>query len=122
MTDAVNNITASFHETWYRPIKFTGDDRLNFKFLIVVVHAFTVHLPVNFVNFWSDPLQFPIEFVNNNNYGVFNALNNPMNSNQALYHFLYDSSTNTFKFEVSAHNTPADEVINDSFFFIIQYF
>jgi hypothetical protein len=75
-TDFFGNFgTGSFHGAWYRPIKLlsspVSDDGVDLKFMLLVIREVYANLQNNGRYFWSDQLNVPIPFVNNNDFRVF---------------------------------------------------
>jgi prefoldin subunit 5 len=112
----------SFTVSWYRPIIFNNGGGRDLKFLIMVVRAFYIDFAgSNLVFAYSDPINYPVPFVNNNDFKVQHAFNNPMITDQGHYEFIFYSPT---QFQILAKCRSLSHpgsIINDSFFFLINY-
>jgi hypothetical protein len=88
--------------------------------LILVISACNITIGFAGTRFWSDQIDLPIPYINNNVFRVWNALNSPMNTPQATYDFEFNPGG---KYRLGVRSIVSNSIVtNDSFFFIVQYF
>jgi uncharacterized coiled-coil protein SlyX len=112
----------TFTASWYRPIVLKDGGGSDLKFMIMVVRAFSIDFAgSNLLFAYCDPINYPIPFVNNNDFKVQYVFNSPMLTEQGHYEFVFYSPTQFQLVAKCRSLSHPGSIINDSFFFLINY-
>jgi hypothetical protein len=129
-----NSYAGEMYGFWYRPMIFFPDRTFtpggeDLKYLILVLSGINIpNIPSNGDYFLSNVLPLPVNFVNNNNYGVFwqssspngpvNAMVTTMSTVQASY-IVYNSQVNNWMLGVKCYTNKG--INSDSACFMVMY-
>jgi hypothetical protein len=120
-----NTTTGNFHGAWYRPIKLLpsniSDDGVDLKFTFLVMRAINIGPMSNGVWYFSDNMNLPLPFVNNNDFRVYwtSSVNNHYMHTRQAYYELIHVPVNGWKLAVQLKS--GSSIDNDSAWFIFGY-
>jgi hypothetical protein len=119
---AASTYYGTFTASWYRPIILKDGGGSDLKFMLMVVRNFNIDFDgSNLLFAYCDPINYPIPFVNNNDFKVQYAFNSPMLTDQGHYEFVFYSPTQFQLVAKCRSLSHPGSIISDSFFFMIQY-
>jgi uncharacterized protein YoxC len=120
-----NTTTGNFHGAWYRPIKLLpsniSDDGVDLKFTFLVMRAINIGPMSSGVWYFSDNMNLPLPFVNNNDFRVYwtSSVNNHYMHTRQAYYELIQVPVNGWKLAVQLKS--GSSIVNDSAWFIFGY-
>jgi hypothetical protein len=112
----------TFTASWYRPIILKDGGGSDLKFMLLVVRAFSIDFAgSNLLFAYCDPINYPIPFVNNNDFKVQYVYGSPLLTEQGHYEFVFYSPTQFQLVAKCRSLSHSGSIINDGFFFMLQY-